>query len=215
MKASTMLKEATPNKQLRDEIDCLKKLVTNSLAELHADLDKLRYYFKADISEVKSSIQKLEDSIEFTQGEVDTLKEQVKEKSKKHATDVELLLQKFAELELKLKDVEHNTNLEQHTRRENLRANFPGDRVKSEKMWHVLGKSTTFIFCSEIPFGESINVANFFCSNLFFFSKKYSKTITSADRHKMTETKATSMATITLLLRSAKVSRPFSNLDIC
>ena len=69
---------------------------------------------------MKSSIQNLEDSIEFTQGEVDTLKEQVKEKSKKHATDVELLHQKVAELELKLREVEHNTNLEQHTRRENL-----------------------------------------------------------------------------------------------
>ena len=31
----------------------------------------------------------------------------------------------------------------------------------------------------------------------------------------MTEMKATSMATKTLLLRSAKVSRPFSNWDIC
>ena len=66
------------------------ELVTDGLAELHTDLDKPRYNFKADISEVKYSIQKLEESIEFTQGEVDTLKEQVKEKSKKHATDVEL-----------------------------------------------------------------------------------------------------------------------------
>ena len=96
----------------------------DGLAELHADLDKLRYDFKADICKVKSSIQKLEDSIEFTQGEVDTLKEQVKENSKKHETDVELLQQKVAELELKLKEeVEHNTNIEQYTRRENLRFN--------------------------------------------------------------------------------------------
>jgi len=36
---------------------------------------------------VKSSIQKLKDSIEFTQGEVHTLREQVKEKSKKQETD--------------------------------------------------------------------------------------------------------------------------------
>ena len=113
-----------PNKELKDAIDCLKKLVTDSLAELHTDLDKLRYDFKADISEVKSSIRKLEVSIEFTQGEVDTLKEQVNEKSKKHATDVELLHQKVAELELKLKEeVNRITNLEQYTRRENLRFN--------------------------------------------------------------------------------------------
>ena len=85
-----------PNKELKDAIDCLKKLVTDGLAELHTDLDKLRYDFKADISEVKSSLRNLEDSIEFTQGEVDTLKEQVNEKSKKHAKDVELLHQKVA-----------------------------------------------------------------------------------------------------------------------
>ena len=113
------------NKELKDAIDCLKKLVTDGLAELHTDLDKLRYDFKVDISKVKcSSIQKLENSIEFTQGEVDTLKEQVNEKSKKHATDVELLQQKVAELELKLKEeVDRKTNLEQYTRRENLRFN--------------------------------------------------------------------------------------------
>ena len=107
-----------PNKELKDAIDCLKTLLTDGLAELHADLDKLRYDFKADISEVKSSIQKLEDSIEFIQGEVDTSKEQVKEKSKKDVTDVDLLQQKVAKLELKLKlkEVERNTNIEQYTR---------------------------------------------------------------------------------------------------
>ena len=42
-----------PNKELKDAIDCLKKL------ELHTDLDKLHYDFKADISEVKSWIRKL------------------------------------------------------------------------------------------------------------------------------------------------------------
>ena len=67
-----------PNKEL-EKRNWLKKLVTDGLAELHTDLDKLRYGFKADISEVKSSIRKLEDSIEFTQGEVDTLREQVNE----------------------------------------------------------------------------------------------------------------------------------------
>ena len=112
------------NKELKDSIDCLKTLVTDGLAELHADLDKLRYEFKADINEVKSSIKKLENSIEFTQGEVDTLKEQVEQESKKHATDVESLHKMVAELELKLKEeVERNKNLEQYTRRENLRFN--------------------------------------------------------------------------------------------
>ena len=79
---------------------------------------------KADISEVKSLIQKVEDRIDCTQGEVDTLKGQVNEESKKHATYVELLHQKIAAWELKLKEeVEHNINLEQCTRRENFRFN--------------------------------------------------------------------------------------------
>ena len=97
----------------------MKKLLTDSPADLHTDLNKLRYGFNADISEVKYSIQKLEDSTEFTHS-----KEQVKEESKKHTTDIELLHQKVAQLELKLKEeVERNTNLEQYTRRENLRLN--------------------------------------------------------------------------------------------
>ena len=83
-------------------------------------MDKLRYEFKADINEVKSSIQNLENSIEFTQGEVDSLKEQVEQESKKHATDVESLHKMVAELELMLKEeVKRNMNLEQYTRREN------------------------------------------------------------------------------------------------
>ena len=46
---------------------------------------------------------------------------------------------------------------------------------ENRKMWHMLTKSTTFIFCSEIPYGESINVVYFFGLNLFSFSRKYSK----------------------------------------
>lgn len=118
-------KETTvQTKNCKTQLTIWKKLVTDGLAELHTDMDKLRYDFKADISEVKSSIHKLEDSIEFTQGEVDALIGKVNEKSKKHATDVELLHQKVAELELKLKAaVDRNTKLEQYTRRENLRFN--------------------------------------------------------------------------------------------
>ena len=53
---------------------------------------------------MKYSIQRLEYScMEFTQGDVGTLKEQLNEESKKHATDVELLHKKVAELEFKLK----------------------------------------------------------------------------------------------------------------
>ena len=44
-----------PNKELKNAIDCLKKLVTDGLAEFYTDLDKLRYDFKADLSDSKSS----------------------------------------------------------------------------------------------------------------------------------------------------------------
>jgi len=74
---------------------------------------------------------------------------------------------------------------------------------ENRKMWYMLTKSTTFIFCSEIPYGESINVVYFFGLNLLSFSRKYSKTVTSARRYKMPETKATNMVTRTLLIKSS------------
>ena len=111
-------------KELKDSIECLKKLVTDGLAELHSDLDKLRYEFKAYLKEVKSSIKELEKSVEFTQGEANSLKEQVKQELERHAVGLEALHKTIDELELKLKkEVERNTSLQQYTRRENLRFN--------------------------------------------------------------------------------------------
>ena len=65
-------------------------------------------------------------------------------------------------------------------------------------------KNTTFIFNSEIPYGQSINVVQFVFSKLFLFCGKFSKTVTSADSHKMVEIHSTSKSTRTLLLKSAE-----------
>ena len=55
----------------------------------------------------------------------------------------------------------------------------------------------------------------FFCSNLFLFSRKLEKTTTAVHRQKMPVINATSMSTRTLLLKSAEESEPFPNLNIC
>ena len=86
---------------------------------------------------------------------------------------------------------------------EDIKSEFFCRPRENRKMWHMLTKSTAFTFCSEIPYGESINVVYFFCLNLFSFSRKYSKTVTSARRYKMPETRATNMVKRTLLIKSA------------
>ena len=68
----------------------------------------------------------------------------------------------------------------------------------------MMKKNTTFIFNSEIPYGQSFNVVQFVFSKLFLFCRKFSKTVTSADSHKMVEIHSTSKSTRTLLLKSAE-----------
>ena len=55
----------------------------------------------------------------------------------------------------------------------------------------------------------------FFRSKLVVFSRKFSKTVTGADRHKMAEISAPSNDTRTSLLKSAKESTVVSNWYIC
>ena len=68
----------------------------------------------------------------------------------------------------------------------------------------MMEKMPILIFRPEIPYSESINVVYFFCSNTFFFSRKFSKTVTGGHRHNMTKIKATSKGTRSLLIKSAK-----------
>ena len=76
-------------------------------------------------------------------------------------------------------------------------------------------KLTTLIFCSEILYDELTNVVCFLCSALLLFSRKFSKTVTGADRHKMAEISGPSNNTRTSLVKSAKGSTVFSNWYIC
>ena len=109
---------------LQHSIDCLKTIVSKGFAKIHADLDILRAEFKSEMKEVKGSIKDIEQSLSFTQGEVEVLKEQLKKESEGRATDTDTLNKKIADLDRRLKkEVENNTNLEQYTRRENLRFN--------------------------------------------------------------------------------------------
>ena len=77
----------------------------------------------------------------------------------------------------------------------------------------MLQKFKIFIFRSEIPYDKPTNVI--YCSKLFVFSRKFSKTVTGADRHKMAEISAPSNNIRTSLVKSAKGSTVFSNWYIC
>ena len=57
----------------------------------------------------------------------------------------------------------------------------------------MLKKFRIFIFRSEKPYDKPTNVIYiFFCSKLVVFSRKFSKTVTGTDSHKMAEISAPS-----------------------
>ena len=76
----------------------------------------------------------------------------------------------------------------------------------------MMEKMPILIFRPEIPYDESINVVYFLGSQLSVFSRKFSKTASSAHRRKMPEINAASTDTKTLLLDIAEGSRIFWNL---
>lgn len=96
-------------------------------SKIHTDMDELRHELKADMKILKEKVKEIERSIEFTQGEVDLLKEDVKAKddqTTKLKQSNEELDRRISELTKKLKEEEEkNIQLEQYTRRENLRFN--------------------------------------------------------------------------------------------
>ena len=85
----------------------------------------------------------------------------------------------------------------------------PGIPREITKMWHMLEKLISLIFCSEIPHDELINVVYLFSSDLLLFSKKIGKIVHDANRHKMVDIKGPSINTRTSLLKSAKASSLF------
>ena len=76
-------------------------------------------------------------------------------------------------------------------------------------------KMPILIFRPEVPYDESINVVYFLGEKLSVFSRKFSKTASSAYRRKMPEINPASTDTKTLLLDIAEGSRIFLNLYSC
>ena len=103
-----------------------------------------------------------------------------------------------------------NGKLWNHLKRE-----CPGRPREITKMWHMLEKLISLIFCSEIPHDELINVVYLFCSDLLLFFKKIGKMVHDANRYKMVGIKGLSINTRTSLLKSAKASSLFFFLCIC
>ena len=106
-------------------IDCLKKLVTDGFAKIHEDMDKLRIMeFKEDLNAIKKHIGEIEESLQSTQSDVESLRNEVKNVSATSTSSFEELNKRIVYMEKQLKlETEKNTQLEQYTRRENLRFN--------------------------------------------------------------------------------------------
>ena len=76
---------------------------------------------------------------------------------------------------------------------------------RPREKWHMMEKMPILIFRPEVPYDESINVVYFLGSQLSVFSRKFSKTASSAHRRKMPEINAAmSTDTKTLLLDIAE-----------
>ena len=90
-------------------------------------MDILRYELKSDMAILKEKIKAIEHSVEFTQADVQELREDANIKEKKIENlqkQTEEFSKRMEELAKRLKEEEEkNTNLEQYTRRENLRFN--------------------------------------------------------------------------------------------
>ena len=114
----------------------------DGLAEIRTNLDKLRHEFKSDIKAVNSTIKEIEQSLTFTQGEVETLKEQFKTESEEQKFEIGLLKERISVLEQSLKEEEWNTNLEQYTRRENLRTSRKAKTKIAKKLYTTSLKRT-------------------------------------------------------------------------
>ena len=68
---------ASKFKSLQNSIDGLNKVVTDGFANIHTDIDNLRFEFKTEIEGIKSTIKDIERRLETTQ-DVESVKEDVK-----------------------------------------------------------------------------------------------------------------------------------------
>ena len=107
--------------------ELLNTVIHHTISKIHSDMDILRYELKSDMAILKEKIKAIEHSVEFTQADVQELREDANIKEKKIENlqkQTEEFSKRMEELAKRLKEEEEkNTNLEQYTRRENLRFN--------------------------------------------------------------------------------------------
>ena len=93
----------------------------DGFASLREEVTKLREDFKNETEAMKDRLKALEQSITFTQTDVDTLKEKTENNSKEIKTGLNDLNKKIEVLENRLKaEIENNIKLEQYTRLNNI-----------------------------------------------------------------------------------------------
>ena len=135
---------ASNYKSLQNSIDSLNKVVTDGFANIHTDIDNLRFEFKTEIEGIKSTIKDIKKGLESAQEDVESVKEDVKkvaedflkstntlsgkivklEQLSKSPEVTEALNAKIVKLETQLKQQEEEKiRLEQYMRTENLRFN--------------------------------------------------------------------------------------------
>ena len=88
--------------------------MSEGFAKFHENMDKLRHEFKEDLDSEKGTIKDIEESLNSTQEDVESLKEAVKNTSVTSAYNIEAMNKGILDLEKQLKlKTERNTKLEQ------------------------------------------------------------------------------------------------------
>ena len=114
-------------------------------------MDKLRHEFKEEIDGVKGTIKDVEKSLTSTQDDVESLKVTVKNVSDANTNSMKALNDRILKLEKKLKlETERNTQLEQYTRRENLRFNG-GRRLQGFDLRYLTKRYEAGRFLDKVP----------------------------------------------------------------
>lgn len=80
---------------LKNSLDCLRQVVSERFV---TDLDKLRFEFKTKIKALKPSIKDIEESLTYTQCEVQDLKVHFEVETKEHLKKVDALNKMIADL---------------------------------------------------------------------------------------------------------------------
>lgn len=109
-----------PFKMIMDKFEIISKQMEVGFSSIRSDMDTFRHEMKCEIQELKQTVTDMETSLQFTQGEVEELKEALR----KEREENEKLKTVFKELQAEATDLkEAQIALEQYTRRENLRFN--------------------------------------------------------------------------------------------